>query len=188
MDLDELLMNSEEHMEKAIAYLKHEMQGVRTGRASPGLVEFVKVEAYGATSDLRQIAMVSAPEPSQLMVKPYDPSTTQSIIKGIQNAGLGLNPMSDGKVIRINIPALTSERRGQLANNVKHMGEQAKVAVRNARRDTNKELDAAAKDKSAHLSEDAVKQAKDEVQQLLKKYEAKIDELTAQKTAEIQQV
>lgn len=188
VDLDELLMNAEEHMEKAVTYLKSEMRGVRTGRASTGLVEFVKVEAYGTTTDLRQIAMVSIPEPTQLAIKPYDPSTTQAIVKGLQNAGLGLNPIADGKVVRINIPSLTGERRQQLMSNVKQMGEQAKVAVRNARRDANKEIDAAAKDKSNHLPEDEVKQTKDEVQELLKKYEARIDELVAQKNAEVQEV
>ena len=188
VDLDEILMDAEEHMEKATGYLKNELRGVRTGRASTGLVEFVKVEAYGATSDLRQLALVSVPEPTQIAVKPYDPSTLQSIIKGLQNAGLGLNPIADGKLVRINIPPLTGERRQQLIANVKHMGEQAKVAVRNARRDANKTVEAAAKDKTNHLPEDEVKQVKEEIQELLKKYEASIDHLVEQKSVEIQDV
>src|SRR5690606_37412963 len=139
-----------------------------------------------ATSDLRQLAMVSVPEPTQIAIKPYDPSTVQAIIKGLQNAGLGLNPVADGKVVRVTLPALTADRRVQLAGNVKQMGEQAKVAVRNARRDANKEVDAAAKDKSNHLPEDEAKRVKDQIQDLLKRYESQIDELVAAKTAEIQ--
>jgi len=188
VDLDELLMTAEEHMEKAVAYLKNELRGVRTGRASTGLVEFVKVEAYGATTDLRQIAMATVPEPTQIAIKPYDPSTVQAIIKGLQNAGLGLNPVSDGKVVRVNIPALTSERRAQLAGNVKQMGEHAKVSVRNARRDANKEIDTAAKNKANAIPEDDAKKAKDDVQDLLKKYEAQVDELVNAKMTEIQEV
>ena len=188
VDLDEILMTAEEQMEKAIDYLKNELRGVRTGRASTGLVEFVKIEAYGAVSDLRQLAMVSVPEPTQLAIKPYDPSTVQAILKGLQNAGLGLNPVAEGKMVRVNIPALTSERRQQLAGNVKQMGEQAKITVRNARRDANKDVDSAAKDKTNHLPEDEAKQAKDEIQELTKKYEGQIDELVSHKTKEIQEV
>ena len=103
-DPDMILMTAEEAMDKALDYLKAELKGVRTGRATPGLIEFVKVEAYGAATDLRSVALVTAPEPTQLLVKPFDPSTVKDIAKGIEAAGLGLNPTIDGKVVRINIP------------------------------------------------------------------------------------
>ena len=188
MDLDEILLTAEEAMEKAVDYVKGELRGIRTGRASTAMVEYVKVEAYGAESDLRSLAMLSVPEATQILIKPFDPSTLKDIIKGIEKAGLGLNPQSEGKQIRLNIPPLSGERRTQLIGSVKHMGEQAKVSVRNARRDANKHIDQAAKDKSNAISEDQAESAKSEVQDLLKKYEAQVDELVGQKTEEIQQV
>jgi len=188
VDLDEILMTVEEHMEKAVTYLTHELRGVRTGRASTGLVEFVQVDAYGAMTELRQLALVNVTEATQLAIKPYDPSTATAIVKALQNAGLGLNPIADGKIVRVNIPALTTERRNQLASTIKQMGEQAKVTVRNARRDANKEVDAAVKDKDNHLSEDQAKQSKEEVQDLLKKYETQIEQQVTKKAKEIQEV
>ena len=185
MDIDEILMTTEEAMDKAFDYLKTELKGVRTGRASSGLVDFIKIDYFGSMSDLRSMALVTSPEPSQLLVKPFDPSTLQTIIKGIQNAGLGLNPMAEGKACRINIPALSGDRRNQLIASVKDMGEKAKVSIRNARRDGNKGVDAAEKDKSLHVSEDDVKGAKEEVQTLVKKYEANVEKLVTAKTAEI---
>ncbi len=188
MDLDTIMLEAEEAMEKAVDYLKKELTGVRTGRASTGLVEFVKVEAYGAESDLRSLAMVTVPEPTQILIKPFDPSTTSDIVKGIEKAGLGLNPMVDGKQVRLNIPPLSGERRKQLVASVKQMGEQAKVTIRNARRDANKHIDAAEKDKDLHLSEDDVKGTKDEVQDLVKKYEGTVESLVSEKSEDIETV
>ena len=188
MDLDTILLEAEESMEKAIAYLNNELKGIRTGRASTSLVEFVKVEAYGAESDLRGLAVISVPEATQILIKPFDPSTTKDIVKGIEKAGLGLNPQVEGKQIRLNIPPLSGERRSQLISSVRHMGEQAKVTLRNARRDANKHIDAAAKDKSLSLSEDDVDTAKQEVQELLKTHETKVDAAVEQKTKEVQEV
>ncbi len=188
MDLDSILLEAEEAMDKALEYLKKELSGVRTGRASPGLVEFVKVEAYGAESDLRSLAMVSVPEPTQIHIKPFDPSTVTDIVKGIEKAGLGLNPMVDGKMVRLNIPPLSGDRRKQLIGSVKQMGEQAKVTIRNARRDANKHIDAAEKDKDQHLSEDDVKGAKDDVQELVKKHETAVDDAVSTKSTEIEEV
>lgn len=188
MDLDTILMDAEEAMEKGIDYLKKELQGIRTGRASTGLVEFVKVEAYGAETDLRSLAMVTVPEPSQLLIKPFDPSTVHDIVRGIEKAGLGLNPMVDGKSIRLNIPPLSGERRKQLIASVKAMGEQAKVTIRNTRRDANKHIDALEKDKSQSLSEDQLKSAKEDVQELVKKYEGNVETLISDKSADIEQV
>lgn len=188
MDIDTIQMEAETAMDKAVDYLKSELKGVRTGRATPSLVEFVKIEAYGTESDLRSLAMVQAPEATQLVVKPFDPGTLQEIIKGIEKAGLGLNPMADGKQIRINIPALSGDRRKQLIGSVKQMGEQAKVTIRNARRDANKHIDALEKDKSVSVSEDEIKGGKDEVQELLKTYEGQVETLVAEKTKQIEEV
>ena len=181
MDLDELILEAEEAMEKAVAYLKSELQGVRTGRASTALVEFIKVDYYGSSTDLRQLAMITTPDSATIGIKPFDTGSTQTIVKAIQTSGLGLNPVSDGKMIRVSIPALTGERRKQLGGTVKQMGEQAKVAVRNARRDANKHIDQAEKDKTLHLSEDDVKSAKEDVQELVKSYEHQVEEAVSAK-------
>lgn len=188
MDLDEALLTAEEAMEKAVTYLKNELRGVRTGRASTGLVEFIKIEYYGSPTDLRELAMISLADATQIVVKPYDATAMQEIVKGIQAAGLGLNPMSEGKQIRIAVPALSGERRQQLVGSIKQMGEQAKITIRNARRDGNKHVDQAGKDKEQHLSEDQVKEAKDEIQDLVKNYEKQADELIDAKTREVQEV
>jgi ribosome recycling factor len=135
MDLDEALLECEEHMEKSVDYLRDELRGVRTGRASPALVEYVKVDYYGSATDLRQLANISVPEPTQLLIKPFDASVLSEIVKAIQQSGLGLNPMTEAKQIRLVMPPLSTDRRKQLAGSVKKMGEQAKIAVRNARRD-----------------------------------------------------
>ncbi len=188
MELDEILLEAEEAMEKAINYLKSELRGVRTGRASTGLVEYVKVDYYGSETDLRQLALISTPDPSTIAIKPFDAGSLQTIVKAIQTSGLGLNPNSDGKVIRVSIPPLTGERRKQLITSVKQMTEQAKVTARNARREANKHIDQALKDKAHPISEDDAKQAKDEVQELLKKHEAAMDEAVNAKTKEIESV
>ena len=188
MDLDESLLTCEEAMDKAVDYLKHELRGVRTGRASTAMVEFVKVDYYGVQTELRQLALINVPEPTQILIKPFDASSTKDIGKAIEAAGLGLNPVVEAKQIRLNLPALSGDRRTQLISSVKHMGEQAKVAIRNARRDANKHVDQTVKDKTQHLSEDAADGAKDDVQKLLKKYEGEVDKLIASKTKEVQEV
>ncbi|MCC5829536.1 MAG: ribosome recycling factor [Phycisphaeraceae bacterium] len=188
MDLDEQLLHAEDAMEKAVNYLKSELKGVRTGRASTALVEYIKVDYYGSSTDLRQLALINTPDASTIAIKPFDTGSTQAIIKGIQTSGLGLNPINDGKMIRLSVPPLTGDRRKQLMATVKQMGEQAKVAVRNARRDANKHIDQIGKDKNSGVSEDEVKQTHDEVQELLKKYEGQIDKAIDLKTKEIQEV
>ncbi len=188
MDIDESLLTCEESMDKAVDYLKGELRGVRTGRANTALVEFIKVDYYGAPTELRQLALINVPEPTQILIKPFDASSTKEIGKAIEAAGLGLNPVVEAKQVRLNLPALSGERRTQLISSVKQMGEQGKVAIRNARRDANKHIDQAAKDKAQHLSEDAVEEAKDDVQKLTKKYEAQVDELITSKTKEIQEI
>ena len=185
MDIDEAQLLAEEAMDKAVDYLKGELRGIRTGRASSGMVEFIKVDYYGAQTDLRQLAMISVPEPTQILIKPYDAASVQACAKGIQESGLGVNPVVDGKQIRINLPALTGERRKQLQGSVKQMGEQAKVTIRNARRDANKHIDAAGKDKTLSLSEDDIEQAKKDVDDLIHKYEKRVDDAITAKQDEI---
>ncbi len=187
MDLDEIQLTAEEAMEKAIDYLKTELRGVRTGRASAGLVEHVKVDYYGAMTDLRQLAVISVPEPTQILIKPFDASSVAQITKSIQSAGLGLNPVAEGKQIRLTLPPPSGDRRQQLITSVKQMGEQSRIAMRNARRDANKHTDQAGKDKTLHLSEDAIETVKQEIQELLKKYEKQVDTLIDSKTKEIQE-
>lgn len=188
MDLDETQLETEAAMEKAVDYLRQELRGVRTGRATPALVEFVKVDYYGSQSDLRQLALITVPDPGSIVIKPYDASSIQQVIKAIQAAGLGLNPASEGKQIRISVPPLSGERRVQLVGQVKQMGEQAKITIRNARRDGNKHVDQALKDKTQHLSEDSAEQAKEEIQELVKQYEKQVDELISTKAKEVQQM
>ena len=188
MDLNTIEKEASAAMHKATDYLKSELKGVRTGRASPSLIEFVKVEAYGTESELRSLAMVQSPEPTQLLVKPFDPGTVQDIVKGIEKAGLGLNPQPDGKQIRISIPPLSGDRRKELIGSCKHMGEAAKVTIRNARRDANKHIDQCEKDKSLGLSEDDIKAAKDDIQGLLKKHEAEVDSMVGEKAKQIEEV
>lgn len=188
MDLDEAQLQAEESMEKAVDYLKSELRGIRTGRASTGMVEFIKVDYYGSQTDLRSLASITVPEPTQILIKPYDASSVQAVAKGIETSGLGVNPVVDGKQIRVNLPALSGERRQQLIGSVKKMGEQAKVAIRNARRDANKHIDAAGKDKQQSLSEDDIDNAKKEVDDLTHKHEAQVDEAVEAKTKEVQEV
>lgn len=188
MDLDEIQLTAEEAMEKGIEYLKNELRGVRTGRASTSLVEFIKVDYYGSMTDLRQLALISVPEPTQLLVKPFDASSVQQINKAIQAAGLGLNPVVEGKMIRISLPALSGDRRQQLMGSIKQMAEQSKITIRNARRDANKHIDQVAKDKSNPVSEDQAEQAKSDIQDLVKKYEKRVDEMIDSKSKEIQEI
>lgn len=185
MDIDDILLETEDKMDKAVEYLKGELRGIRTGRASPALVEFVKVDYYGSMTDLRQLAQVSVPEPTQLLIKPYDASSVQAIIKAIQGSGLGLNPMAEGKAVRLNLPPLSGERRQQLTHSIRQMGEQAKVAVRNCRRDGNKHIDQLEKDKSSSVTEDTAKQVKADVDEMTKKHEHAIENVITAKAKEI---
>jgi ribosome recycling factor len=185
-DPDTILLETEEHMEKALEYLKHELRGIRTGRASPAMIDSVKVEYYGSQTDLKSLASISVPEPTQLLVKPFDAGAISEIKKAIEAAGLGLNPMSEGKQLRINVPPLSGDRRQQLIAKVKKMGEEQKVAIRNARRDGNKHADALKS--GGKFPEDEIETLKTEIQDLLKKYEGEVDKLVESKSKEISQV
>ncbi|MCG3138766.1 MAG: Ribosome-recycling factor [Phycisphaerae bacterium] len=188
MTLDQIQKDCRKHMDKAIEFLQEELRGIRTGRASPGLIEHVKVHvtSYNSTMDLRELAMISAPEPTQLLIKPFDPGTIRDIDKAIQASNLGLTPMVDGATIRLPIPPLSGERRKHLINEIKRMAEAQKVAIRNARRDANKHLDS--EEKAATSGEDVIEAAKEEIQKMLKKYEGLIDQQLAAKQKELETV
>jgi len=181
---DDILQAAQATMTKAVDHLRKELRGIRTGRAQPSLVEMVRVEYYGSQSDLKSIAAISVPEPSQLLIKPFDATTITDIKRAIETSGIGLNPMVEGKQIRLNIPALTGERRKQLATLCKKISEEAKVAVRNVRRDANKHAEGI----KGNIPEDELETLKTEIQDLLKKYETEIDDAAAKKTKEVETV
>jgi len=183
MTADDILLDAEERMEKALGVLKQALGGIRTGRANPGLVDTLRVEVYGSPTPIKALASVGAPEPTQIVIRPFDPGTIKDIEKGIQASGLGFNPQSDGRVIRINIPPLSTEVRRKLVSRIKELTEEAKVAVRNVRRDANKAADQGEKDKE--LTEDERDSTKDEVQELTKKYENRATDLSSAKEKEV---
>jgi len=183
MDQDEILLDCEDRMDKAVAVYQGQLQGLRTGRATPALVDSLRVEAYGAPTPLKQIATISVPEPQQVVIRPFDPGVISDIVKAIQASELGLSPNSDGRLIRLNVPSLSTERRRQLVSRVKELAEEARVAIRNVRRDSNKQADAGEKQKQ--FSEDDRDLAKDEIQELTKKAEGKVNSLASTKETEV---
>jgi ribosome recycling factor len=170
-------------MEKAIRKLKGDLAGIRTGRANPGLVDSLRVEVYGSAVPIKQVASVGAPEPNQIVIRPYDPGTLKDIEKAIQSSDLGFNPQSDGRLIRLNVPPLSTEVRRKMVGRVKDLAEEAKVAIRNVRRDGNKQADTGEKDKD--FSEDDRDQAKEEIQELTKTYEAQATDLAKAREKEV---
>ncbi len=183
MALDDILLEYEEHLEKSAEHLKHELRGIRTGRASPALVENLKVMYYEQLTDLKSIAMIAVPEATQILIKPFQASDLKAIEKAISESKLGLTAMSDGKQIRLRLPPLSQERRQQLVGQTKSHLEAAKVQIRNARRDANKAVETS--EKAGDLSEDDAKKGKEQVQELLKQYEGKLDEMIEHKRKEI---
>jgi ribosome recycling factor len=188
MNVDQIVRDCKGKMDKSVEHYEKELRGLRTGRATTALIDYIKVDYYGSPTDLKSLAAVSVPEPTQLMVKPFDPSIKTEIIKAIERADLGLNPQPEGNAIRINVPAPSRERRLQLVGQVKKLAEDAKVAIRNERRDGIKHIDMAVKDKSASLSEDDAKRRKDEIEAATKKHIETLDQMCAKKSAEIEQV
>jgi ribosome recycling factor len=170
-------------MEKAVDFLRHELKSVRTGRAAPGLVENLSVDYYGSPTPLKSLATIAAPEPASIVIKPFDPACLKDIEKAIKTSDLSLAPILDGKMIRLNIPPLSEERRTQIVGQVKQLGEKTKVSVRNIRRDANKQLDDEQKGKT--ITEDDCKKGKDNVDELTKKMISQIDEIIKAKSEEI---
>lgn len=182
----ELKRKAVERMDHSIEALKKEFASVRTGRASLALLDGIKVDYYGTPTPLQQVASLSVPESRQIAIQPWDQKIISDIEKAIMKSDLGLTPTNDGKVIRINMPSLTEERRKQLVKVVRKNSEDAKVAVRNIRRDVNDEIKKLEKEK--HLSEDDTKKSLDEIQKFTDSYVKKIDEILAHKEKEIMEV
>ena len=183
---DDRLKDAKRRMEGAVKALASEYQTVRTGRASTGLLDRVTVEAYGTRTPLNQLATINAPEPRLLTVQPYDRSIMSSIEKAIMESDLGLTPNNDGQLIRLPVPQLTEERRKEMVRLVHKMAEEARVAVRNVRRDVINDMKRAEKD--GEMSRDELARAQDEVQKLTDAEVKSIDDLMARKEAEILEV
>jgi ribosome recycling factor len=178
--------DTETKMKKTISVLEGELAGLRAGRANPALLDKIMVDYYGAPTPLNQIAGISVPEPRLLTIQPYDSSAITNIEKAILKSDLGLNPNSDGRIIRLVIPQLTEERRKELVKIVKKLGEEAKVAIRNERRNANERIKRMKKD--GEITDDDEKKAQDEVQRLTDKYINKVDSIVGKKEAEIMEV
>jgi ribosome recycling factor len=186
MTPDEIIFEAEAAMEKAADYMTHEFSGVRTGKASPALVENIDVEAYGAQMKLKQLAVISAPEPRMLVIQPFDAQTTKDIERAIKESKLGINPATEGKIIRLPMPELSEERRRDLVKTIKQMAEEARVRIRSHRREG---IDEAKKaQKGGDITEDDLRGLEKEVQELTDRYVKKIDDAVTTKEAEIMKV
>jgi ribosome recycling factor len=183
MTTDQIVKDCKDRMEKALDVLRNELKGLRTGRASPALLDALRVEYYGSATPIKQLASVSAPEAQQLLIKPFDAAALKDIEKAIRSSDLGLAPDNDGKVIRLKIPPMSGDQRTKMAKKVKELAENAKVSCRNVRRDSNKHVET--EEKAKTMSEDDAKKAKEKVQDVLKQYESKADEVAAAKSKEI---
>jgi len=186
MDMDSILLDAEERMEKAIAALEREFSRLRTGRASASLVDGIKVDYYGTPTPISQVASVAVPDSRCITIQPWDRNAFSLIEKAILKSDLGLNPVNDGNIIRINIPPLTEERRKDLGKMARKYAEEAKVAVRNVRRDANEQLKKLEKNKE--LSEDDLRKAQEDVQKLTDRFVAKTDEKAGAKEKEIMDI
>jgi ribosome recycling factor len=180
---DAILKDARQRMKGSVDHLATEVRGLRSGRATPALVENIKADYYGSSTPLSQIAQIQIPEPRQIAIKPFDPSALSAVEKAIQASSLGINPQNDGKILRLTIPMLSEDQRKKLVSRLKEMAEESRVSLRNTRRDVNKKIDGAKA--SSELTEDQMHQAKDEVQNLLKEHEKQIDQLLEAKTKEI---
>lgn len=176
----------QEKMEKTLSVLKHELATLKAGRANPSLLDRITVEYYGAPTPLNQLANIAAPEPRVLTISPWDVKAIPSIEKAILKSDLGINPSNDGKIIRLVVPQLTEERRKDLVKIVKKLGEDAKVAIRNIRRDTNDHLKKLKKD--GEITEDQLKKSEEDTQKITDKFIKEIDNAVVNKEKEIMEV
>lgn len=182
----EIYKETESRMSKTISVYKEELQSIRAGRANPSLLDRITVDYYGQVTPLKQVGSITAPEPRLIVIQPWDSKLIPAIEKEILKSDLGLNPSNDGKVIRLIIPQLTEERRKELAKLVKKNGENAKVALRNTRRDA---IDTIKKmEKNKEISEDERKLAEEEIQKITDKYSLEVDEITKKKEEEIMEI
>ncbi len=183
MSVKETVSDTESKMAKALEILHDDLKAVRSGRASTGLVENIKADFYGTPTPLKQMATLATPQADMIVIKPFDPASIKEIEKAIKNSDLSIAPIIDGKIVRLNIPALSEERRKQLVQQAKQTGEQTKVSVRNIRRDEIKNLEKKEKDKL--ITEDDLEKGKKQIDDITKKYTDKIDELVQHKSDEI---
>lgn len=183
MNAAQILKDSEDRMDKAVDVFRNELKGLRTGRANPAMLDPIRVDYYGSPTPIKQIANVSSPDPSSLMIKPFSADDLKEIEKAIRGSDLGLAPNNDGKVIRLNIPQMSGDQRKKIVQQLKKSAESAKVSCRNIRRDANKHFDDA--EKAGEMTEDERDKGKDKVQAQLKSYEAKVDDLADKKSKEV---
>ena len=186
MPLDDILLDCEEHMEKAVEHLRHELRGIRTGRASPALVEHVMVDYYGSPTALKSIAAISIPEATQILIKPFSPQDIKAIERGLNDSKINLTSHNDGKSIRLVLPPMSQEVRLRMVGQCKGIAETAKIQIRNARRDANKIVET--EEKGGLITEDQAVSGKEQVQELTKSYENKVEELIENKRKEIMDV
>jgi ribosome recycling factor len=183
MPVKEVVADTESKMKKTLEVLQNDLKTIRTGRASTALVENIRADCYGTPTPLKQLATLAAPQPDMIIIKPFDPASIKEIEKAIKTSDLSLAPIVDGKLIRINIPSLTEERRKQLVHQVRQIGEQAKIGVRNIRRDANKHLEG--EEKGKLITEDDLKKGGKQIDDLTKQYTDKIDAAVKHKSDEI---
>lgn len=183
---DKIVTDTERRMQKSVDAVVHDLAGIRSGKATPALLDSVRVEAYGQKMPLNQMASISVPDPKSLVVQPWDKSIIGDVVKAIQIAELGFNPQVEGNIVRIPVPPLSEERRRELAKLCKKIAEEGKVAIRNVRRDANDQLKKAEKDKE--ISEDQQHRGMDKIQELTDKFIKKVDEVVETKEKEIMSV
>ncbi|MGQ0613148.1 MAG: ribosome recycling factor [Planctomycetaceae bacterium] len=186
VEYDAILAEAQEKMDKAVEHFAHELRGVRSGRATPALVDGIRVDYYGTQTPIGQMAQISTPEPRQILIKPFDATQVKEVAKAIQASDLGVTPAIDGKLIRLNLPPLSEERRKKLVGLVKERAEAARVAVRGTRRDAIKNADTAQKE--GDLTEDDLRDCKEEIQEQTKRAEEKVDEHLKKKIDELMAV
>ncbi len=183
MNAAQILKDAEGRMEKALDVLRNGLKGLRTGRASPAMLDGIRVDYYGSPTPVNQIANVSCPDPSSILIKPFAADDLKEIEKAIRASNLGLAPNNDGKVIRLSVPAMSGDQRKKMVQHIKKLAEEQKVSCRNVRRDANKALDEA--EKAGDVTEDERDKQKEKVQALLKSYEGKIDDVAGKKEKEV---
>lgn len=183
MPTKEIISENKAKMKKAVEILQDELKAVRTGRASTALVENMKVDYYGSPTLLKQMAILATPQVDMIVIKPFDPASVKDIEKAIKNSDLSIAPIVDGKLIRLNVPPLSEERRKQLVQQAKQMGEQTKVSIRNIRREANKQLEKQQKDKI--ITEDDLQLGKKQIDDITREYTDKVDEVVQNKSDEI---
>ncbi len=186
MSIEEIVLEAEDRMEKSIALLSDQLRGVRTGRANVGLVDSIRVEYYGSPTPLKQLANLSTPEPQQILIRPFDQSAVGDIVKAIQTSDLGLTPNSDNKVIRLNVPSLSVEQRKKLVGRVKDLAEEARVSIRNIRRDEQHGINEF--EKEGLVSQDDAKRGLEQLQKVTDRFIRTADEVGSRKETDIMAV